>query len=214
MNFSCGKFFIRLRGGKEGKLIIFWLSLRNFEISRNFRAFYKWRGGTSKNFLYAQGRPICGPEIFLCGTNCIQNSMKNRVGRNPIFIEKSVFWPFFLRFLTDYCPNYGKKVDLRPRYQLGLNASAHECEGVWYFIRNFIIISRCKKLKSPNIIILEALLHFLTVEKGNFWQIKLENFEGSVKEFFRQIRKGKFWQFGKCPTLNKLQKSPHLPRKF
>jgi hypothetical protein len=25
-----------------------------------------------------QGRPTCGPEIFFCGLNWIQNSMKNR----------------------------------------------------------------------------------------------------------------------------------------
>jgi hypothetical protein len=38
------------------------------------------------------------------------------------FNEKSVIWPFFLRFLTDCGPKYGKKVDLRPRYQLVLDA--------------------------------------------------------------------------------------------
>jgi hypothetical protein len=38
------------------------------------------------------------------------------------FKENSVFWPFFLRFLTESGPNYGKKADLRPRYQLGLDA--------------------------------------------------------------------------------------------
>jgi hypothetical protein len=39
------------------------------------------------------------------------------------FKEKSVFSPFFLRFLTESGPNYGKKTDLRPRDQFGLDAS-------------------------------------------------------------------------------------------
>jgi hypothetical protein len=58
-----------------------------------------------------QGRPTCGPEIFLCGPNWIQNSKK-----------KSVFWPIFLRFLIDCGPKYEKKADLRPKDQLGLDA--------------------------------------------------------------------------------------------
>ncbi len=41
---------------------------------------------------------------------------------DPEFKEKSVFWPIFLRFLTDCGPKYEKKAYLRPKDQLKLDA--------------------------------------------------------------------------------------------
>jgi hypothetical protein len=40
---------------------------------------------------------------------------------NSEFKEKSVVWPFFLRFLIDCGPNYDKRAGLRPKDQLGLD---------------------------------------------------------------------------------------------
>jgi hypothetical protein len=66
------------------------------------------------------------------------------------FKEKSVFWPIFLRFLIGCSPNYEKKADLRPKYQLGLDASGlfwievvfKKCdENLWYFKKVFQLVT-------------------------------------------------------------------------
>jgi hypothetical protein len=48
------------------------------------------------------------------------------------FKEKSVFWPIFLRFLTNCGPKYEKKADLRPKHQPGLDAPVLKtCAFLW-----------------------------------------------------------------------------------